>query len=96
MKEGDVVLVILAAANRDPVVNPNPERFDIFRKDRHLFTFGSGPHICPGETLATMIASAGIEQLIATGVDPEQLARTVVYRPSANARIALLATKGEA
>ncbi|WP_201364652.1 cytochrome P450 [Dictyobacter formicarum] len=96
MKEGDVVLVVLAAANRDPLANPNPEQFDIFRKDRHIFTFGAGPHICPGETLATMIASAGVEQLTASGVDLEQLARTVIYRSSVNARIALLATKEDA
>lgn len=90
MQEGDVMLVVLAAANRDPALNPNPERFDMFRKDRHMLTFGAGPHSCPGDTLAALIAQAGVEQLMASGADLEQLAATVVYRPSVAVRIALL------
>ena len=90
MQKGDVILVVLAAANRDPALNPNPERFDMFGKDRHLFTFGAGPHSCPGDTLAALIAQAGVEQLMASGADLEQLAAPVVYRPSVAVRIALL------
>jgi cytochrome P450 len=87
MKAGDAILVILAAANRDPAANPNPERFDIFRKERRIFTFGVGPHACPGEALATTIAKAGVERLIASGVALERLAETVTYSASANTRI---------
>jgi cytochrome P450 len=90
MQEGEVILVVLAAANRDPSLNPNPERFDMFRRDRRMFTFGAGPHSCPGETLAALIAQAGVEQLMASGADLEQLAATAVYRPSVAVRIALL------
>jgi cytochrome P450 len=87
MKAGDTILVILAAANRDPSVNPNPERFDIFRKERRIFTFGVGAHACPGELLATTIAKAAVERLIASGVAFERLAETMTYRVSANTRI---------
>ncbi|HKQ92753.1 MAG TPA: cytochrome P450, partial [Blastocatellia bacterium] len=87
MKAGDAILVILAAANRDPSVNPNPERFDIFRKERRIFSFGVGAHACPGEALATTIAKAGVERLIASGVVLEGLNETITYRASANARI---------
>jgi cytochrome P450 len=87
MKAGDAILVILAAANRDPSANPNPERFDVFRKERQIFTFGVGAHACPGESMATTIAKAGVERLIASGVDLERLAETMTYRASANARI---------
>jgi cytochrome P450 len=91
MKAGDAILVILAAANRDPSANPNPERFDVFRKERRIFTFGVGAHACPGEALATTIAKAGVERLIASsinlGIDLERLAETITYRASANARI---------
>jgi cytochrome P450 len=90
MQEGDGILVLLAAANRDPSLNPHPERFDIQRKDRRMLTFGAGPHACPGTTLAALIAQAGVEQLMASGADLEQLAASVVYRPSAAVRIALL------
>jgi cytochrome P450 len=87
MKAGDAILVILAAANRDPSANSNPERFDVFRKDRRIFTFGAGAHACPGETLAATIARAGVERLIAAGVVIERLPETMTYRASVNARI---------
>jgi len=87
MKAGDAILVILAAANRDPSANPDPERFDVFRKERRIFTFGVGAHACPGETLATTIAKAGVERLIASGVALGRLAETMKYRASANVRI---------
>jgi cytochrome P450 len=91
VKEGDAVLVVLAAANRDPAANPDPDRFDVLRRDRRLFTFGIGPHACPGETLATTIAQAGIEALLRAGLDLEALAGSFTYRPSANGRIPIFA-----
>jgi cytochrome P450 len=87
MKAGDTILVILAAANHDPSANPNPERFDVFRKDRRIFTFGVGAHACPGEALAATIARAGVERLIASGLAIERLPETMTYRASVNARI---------
>jgi cytochrome P450 len=87
MKAGDAILVILAAANRDPSANPNPERFDVFRKDRRIFTFGVGAHACPGEALAATIARAGVERLIASGIAIERLPEIMTYRASVNARI---------
>lgn len=95
MKAGDAVLVVLAAANRDPTANPTPERFDMFRKDRQIFTFGVGAHACPGEMLATTIAKSGIEQLLMSGIDPERLVEKATYRASANTRIPLWATEGD-
>ena len=95
MKEGDAILVVLAAANRDPSANPNPDRFDMFRKDRRVFTFGAGGHACPGEALATTIARAGIEQLLARGFDPGQLPEPAAYRASANTRIPLWAKEAD-
>lgn len=87
MKEGDAVLVLLAAANRDPAIHAEPDRFDIFREDRRLFTFGIGRHSCPGEALAVTIAQAGIESLLRTNINFEGLAGNVIYRASVNARI---------
>jgi cytochrome P450 len=89
MREGDAILVVLAAASRDPSANPDPDRFDIFRADRRLFSFGADIHACPGEPLATAIAQAAIAQLLASGVDPGRLAMPAIYRPSHNVRIAL-------
>ena len=87
MKSGDAVLVVLAAANRDPSANASPDRFDAARGDRQAFTFGVGVHACPGEALATLIAHAGVAGLLAAGVVPAQLLDGFTYRPSANTRI---------
>lgn len=87
MRAGDTILVVLAAANRDPATNPNPERFDIHGQDRRLFSFGAGSHRCPGDTLALTIAKAGVARVLASGAAPKHLTGTVTYRPSANARI---------
>jgi cytochrome P450 len=87
MKEGDAVLVLLAAANRDAAVNAQPERFDPLRRERQAFTFGLGAHACPGEALATAIAEAGVQRLLEVGVQPEALVERVRYRPSANTRV---------
>jgi cytochrome P450 len=90
MKAGDAILVVLAAANHDPAANPSPERFDVSRTDRKAFTFGLGPHACPGEAIAAAIAHAGVAALLAAGVEPARLRSDVRYRPSANVRIPLL------
>lgn len=84
---GDTVLVVLAAANHDAAANPAPERFDAARAPRRTFTFGAGPHACPGEQLAITIAAAGIEGLLARGLPLGPLTGTVTYRPSGNVRV---------
>lgn len=89
---GDTVLVVLAAANHDAAANPAPERFDAARAHRRTFTFGVGPHACPGEQLAITIAAAGIEGLLARGLPLGPLAGTVAYRPSGNVRVPLFAS----
>jgi cytochrome P450 len=89
LHDGDTVLVILAAANRDPSANPHPDRFDHQRRERQAYTFGVGAHACPGEALATAIAEAGVVALLAAGVEPARLVEHVTYRPSPNTRIPL-------
>ncbi len=86
MQAEDRILVVLAAANHDHAVNPHPDHFDIFRKTRQIFTFGTGAHACPGERLATTIAIAGVRQLIEINLPLERLVDTH-YRASSNVRI---------
>ena len=89
LRAGDTVLVVLGAANRDPSVNPEPDRFDPTRREREAYTFGLGVHACPGEALASMIAEAGVAALLAAGVEPARLVEGVRYRLSANTRVPL-------
>ena len=90
MEAGDGILVVLAAANRDPSANLDPDRFDPSRQGRRCFTFGDGRHACPGERLANIAAVAGSGQVVASDLDLASVGGPVSYRGSANARIPLL------
>ncbi|OSC29292.1 cytochrome [Mycobacterium vulneris] len=61
LERGDLVLVYLAAANRDPAVFPDPHRFDIERENagRHL-AFSGGRHFCLGAALARAEGEVGL------------------------------------
>ncbi|CAN5736641.1 cytochrome P450 [soil metagenome] len=53
--EGTVVLPTMAAANRDPAVFDDPDRFDIARAQPQApLSFGGGAHYCLGAALARL------------------------------------------
>lgn len=61
--KGSLVYFHAGAANRDPAVFPDPDRFDIWRgSDRHL-AFGYSVHTCPGSTLAQTEAEIVLDEL---------------------------------
>ena len=62
---GDLVVVSLAGANRDPAVFDDPDRFDPGRANlrRHL-AFAQGPHTCLGIHLARLEARAAVTALL--------------------------------
>lgn len=61
---GTNVNVSVASANRDPTRYPDPDRFDMTRKNIAHLTFGGGPHLCLGMHLARMEASVAITALL--------------------------------
>ncbi len=84
---GAVVLLVLAAANRDPHANPDPERFRLERPDRCVFSFRRGAHACPGEALARIIAATALSALF-DAIPDGALARLAwTYKPSTNGRL---------
>ncbi|MFD0353598.1 cytochrome P450 [Streptomyces sp. NPDC127110] len=87
VEPGQQVLVLLAAANRDPAVNPDPHTLSPGRVNPAVFTFGAAAHRCPGAELATALAGAVVTELRAAGLGTTA---TPAYRPLANARIPLL------
>jgi len=63
IRRGEVVIICLAAANRDPRVFADPDRFDVLRENagRHL-AFSGGRHFCLGAALARLEGEVGLRQ----------------------------------
>jgi cytochrome P450 len=61
VKQGELVVVYVAAANRDPAVFTDPNRFDIERDNagKHL-AFSGGRHFCLGAALARAEGEVGL------------------------------------
>ena len=55
----------ILAANHDPAIHQNPDRFDIERADTRHFAFGGGAHFCLGAPLARAEAQIAIPMLFA-------------------------------
>jgi cytochrome P450 len=60
---GDLVIAVLMAANRDPSVFEDPDRFDVARNPKGHVAFGSGIHHCLGAPLARREAVIAFEVL---------------------------------
>jgi cytochrome P450 len=61
---GELVLLVLAAANRDPKVFPDPQTFDVTRPNaRDHVAFSSGIHFCLGAALARMEGEVALRAL---------------------------------
>ncbi len=63
--EGDKVVLLYGAANRDPRVFDDPERFDVRRDPNpHVGFGGPGPHFCLGAHLARRELSVAFRQIL--------------------------------
>jgi cytochrome P450 len=63
---GSIVMGLIGAANRDPRVFDDPDRFDPKRANaRRNIAFGHGEHFCPGASLARAEARICFERLLA-------------------------------
>lgn len=62
--EGGRVLLNWTAANRDPSVFGDPDRFDPQGNAANNLVFGIGPHVCPGRALTLMELRVMLEELL--------------------------------
>ena len=54
LREGDQLVLMYPAANRDPRVFTDPDTLDVQRDPNPHLAFGFGPHFCMGASLARM------------------------------------------
>ncbi|MYU24904.1 cytochrome P450 [Streptomyces sp. SID8352] len=76
---GDPVLVVLAAADRDPERFADPDTLDLTRRDNQHLGYGHGIHYCLGAPLARLEGRTALDTLftrlpdLELAADPEEL-----------------------
>jgi cytochrome P450 family 142 subfamily A polypeptide 1 len=61
---GDQLLLLYAAANRDPRVFDRPDELDVTRPNSRHLAFGTGTHVCLGAHLARLEIRVAFEELL--------------------------------
>jgi pimeloyl-[acyl-carrier protein] synthase len=64
LREGQLVFMMLGAANRDPDQFDRPETFDIYRPPSRHVAFGMGIHFCLGAPLARIEGPVAVAALL--------------------------------
>jgi cytochrome P450 len=83
--KGDIMMVLLAAAHRDPAVADRPDEFDPTRGSIRHLAFGHGPHFCLGAPLARMEAAVALSAVTKRFPDA-RLAGEPTYKPHVTLR----------
>jgi cytochrome P450 len=83
--EGDSILLLVAAANRDPDAFDRPDVFDPDREGLRHLSFSKGPHFCLGAPLARLEARIALIELARRFPDI-RMAGDAVYKPNVTLR----------
>jgi cytochrome P450 len=83
--KGDTMMLLIAAAHRDPDAHDRPDEFDPDRGAIRHLGFGKGPHFCLGAPLARLEASVALAA-VARRFPDARLAGEPVYKPNLTLR----------
>ncbi len=84
--EGDLVMLVLGAANRDPAQFSDPERLNIGRRSNRHIAFGAGSHLCVGAPLARLQARIVFPTLLRRARDIQLDTEALEWRVSPSIR----------
>jgi cytochrome P450 len=65
---GTAIAMLWGSPGYDPAVFDDPRRFRWDRDQRLLFTFGGGPHLCPGRTAAHFLVEQCLRVFVERGI----------------------------
>ena len=82
LREGDQVILLYPAVNRDPRVFEDPERLDVRRDPNPHLAFGFGPHFCLGAALARLELNVMFAELLRRLPDLHLAGDPMPRRPS--------------
>lgn len=86
LAEGQALVVLLGAANRDPAAFERPEVFDVTRAPSRHLAFSSGVHYCLGAHLARQEAQVVWRRLLFELADLELADPVVPWQPTIDFR----------
>lgn len=86
LRKGDRVLVVLAAADRDPEQFPDPDRVDLTRTPNPHVAFAHGIHVCLGAPLARLEAQETFAALTERLSPPTLETKQLEYHPTVISR----------
>ncbi|MEU7190298.1 cytochrome P450 [Streptomyces sp. NPDC045369] len=86
IKAGQLVVLLLAAANRDPRAFPDPDRLHLTRTPNHHLTLGFGIHSCLGTALARLQGEITLSRLAARMPHLRPAGDTIRWKTTAGLR----------
>jgi len=82
LRQGDLLVFMLGAANRDPQQFKDPSRLDLGRANNAHLAFGAGPHFCIGNQLARLEGQVAILRMVQQFPRMRLMAQTPDWGPN--------------